>query len=298
MTPLPQHARLMRLATRRRSPALLLALPEPWPAVAGFGQPASLATDSLLDGAASLLNLIAALRPGARPTGITANNATGQALAGLAQAPVRRRQRGVLVAVQTIDRLQRPQPPADPGHRGDAVVAIDDGRPAVPAPWCVSPVPLVRCRLLHYRLTCCSTAVSRSPWCWLVSAGSVRTRCSGLGIAAACRPVERGGHRAQRPSLHVRRWTGAGARSWVNACTCWRVACLRVLGYRATCWCTRISGAPTGLVQLHVELPGDPETCSRATAAVQARWKTYHPQRVPARQVLAYPRHPDRQPTA
>ena len=112
MTPLPQHARLMRLATRAAlATALLLALAK---AVAGWlsGSVSLLAglTDSLLDGAASLLNLIAvhyALRPADEDHRY--GHGKAEALAGLAQALFVGAS-AVLVAVQAIERLQHPQP--------------------------------------------------------------------------------------------------------------------------------------------------------------------------------------------
>ncbi len=112
MTPLPQHARLMRLATQAAlATALLLALAK---AVAWWlsGSVSLLAglTDSLLDGAASLLNLIAvhyALRPADEDHRY--GHGKAEALAGLAQALFVGAS-AVLVAVQAIDRLQHPQP--------------------------------------------------------------------------------------------------------------------------------------------------------------------------------------------
>lgn len=112
MTPLPQHARLMRLATRAAlAAALLLALAK---AVAWWlsGSVSLLAglTDSLLDGAASLLNLIAvhyALRPADEDHRY--GHGKAEALAGLAQALFVGAS-AVLVAVQAIERLQHPQP--------------------------------------------------------------------------------------------------------------------------------------------------------------------------------------------
>lgn len=112
MTPLPHHARLMRLATRAAlATALLLALAK---AVAWWlsGSVSLLAglTDSLLDGAASLLNLIAvhyALRPADEDHRY--GHGKAEALAGLAQALFVGAS-AVLVAVQAIERLQHPQP--------------------------------------------------------------------------------------------------------------------------------------------------------------------------------------------
>lgn len=112
MTLMPQHARLMRLATRAAlATALLLALAK---AVAWWlsGSVSLLAglTDSLLDGAASLLNLIAvhyALRPADEDHRY--GHGKAEALAGLAQALFVGAS-AVLVAVQAIDRLQHPQP--------------------------------------------------------------------------------------------------------------------------------------------------------------------------------------------
>ncbi|MDX5373594.1 MAG: cation diffusion facilitator family transporter [Pseudomonadaceae bacterium] len=109
---LPQHARLMRLATRAAlATALLLALAK---AVAWWlsGSVSLLAglTDSLLDGAASLLNLIAvhyALRPADEDHRY--GHGKAEALAGLAQALFVGAS-AVLVALQAVERLQHPQP--------------------------------------------------------------------------------------------------------------------------------------------------------------------------------------------
>ncbi|GAD63805.1 cation diffusion facilitator family transporter [Aquipseudomonas alcaligenes] len=109
---MPQHARLMRLASRAAlATALLLALAK---AVAWWlsGSVSLLAglTDSLLDGAASLLNLIAvhyALRPADEDHRY--GHGKAEALAGLAQALFVGAS-AVLVAVQAIDHLQHPQP--------------------------------------------------------------------------------------------------------------------------------------------------------------------------------------------
>lgn len=109
---MPQHARLMRLATRAAlATALLLALAKAmaWWLSGSVSLLAGL-TDSLLDGAASLLNLIAvhyALRPADEDHRY--GHGKAEALAGLAQALFVGAS-AVLVAVQAIDRLQHPQP--------------------------------------------------------------------------------------------------------------------------------------------------------------------------------------------
>lgn len=107
-----QHARLMRQATSAAlATALLLALAK---AVAWWlsGSVSLLAglTDSLLDGAASLLNLIAvhyALRPADEDHRY--GHGKAEALAGLAQALFIGAS-SVLVTLQAIERLQHPQP--------------------------------------------------------------------------------------------------------------------------------------------------------------------------------------------
>ncbi|MDH1054750.1 cation diffusion facilitator family transporter [Aquipseudomonas alcaligenes] len=109
---MPQHARLMRLATRAAlATALLLALAKAlaWWLSGSVSLLAGL-TDSLLDGAASLLNLIAvhyALRPADEDHRY--GHGKAEALAGLAQALFVGAS-AVLVAVQAIERLQHPQP--------------------------------------------------------------------------------------------------------------------------------------------------------------------------------------------
>ncbi|WP_313520467.1 cation diffusion facilitator family transporter [Pseudomonas sp.] len=108
----PQHARLMRLATRAAlAVALSLALAK---AVAWWfsGSVSLLAglTDSLLDGAASLLNLIAvayALRPA--DDNHRYGHGKAEALAGLGQG-VFIGASAVLVGYQGVQRLADPQP--------------------------------------------------------------------------------------------------------------------------------------------------------------------------------------------
>lgn len=107
-----QHARLLRQATAAAlATALLLAAAK---AVAWWlsGSVSLLAglTDSLLDGAASLLNLIAvhyALRPADEDHRY--GHGKAEALAGLAQALFVGAS-AVLVALQAFERLQHPQP--------------------------------------------------------------------------------------------------------------------------------------------------------------------------------------------
>ena len=108
----PQHARLLRLASGAAlATALLLTLAK---AVAWWlsGSVSLLAglTDSLLDSAASLLNLIAvhyALRPA--DDDHRYGHGKAEALAGLGQALFIGAS-AVLVALQAIERLQHPQP--------------------------------------------------------------------------------------------------------------------------------------------------------------------------------------------
>lgn len=112
MTVAPHHARLLRQATAAAlATALLLAAAK---AVAWWlsGSVSLLAglTDSLLDGAASLLNLIAvhyALRPADEDHRY--GHGKAEALAGLAQALFVGAS-AVLVGVQAVERLQHPQP--------------------------------------------------------------------------------------------------------------------------------------------------------------------------------------------
>ena len=109
---LPQHARLMRLATvAALAVALSLALAK---AIAWWlsGSVSLLAglTDSLLDGAASLLNLLAvhyALRPADEDHRY--GHGKAEALAGLGQALFIAAS-SVLVGVQGVKRLLEPQP--------------------------------------------------------------------------------------------------------------------------------------------------------------------------------------------
>lgn len=113
----PEHARLLRLATAAAlATALILAAAK---AVAWWlsGSVSLLAglTDSLLDSAASLLNLIAvhyALRPADEDHRY--GHGKAEALAGLAQALFIGAS-AVLIAVQAVERLQHPQPLGAPG---------------------------------------------------------------------------------------------------------------------------------------------------------------------------------------
>ncbi len=108
----PQHARLMRLATRAAltvALTLVLAKAIAWWLSGSVSLLAGL-TDSLLDSAASLINLIAvhfALRPADEDHRY--GHGKAEALAGLAQALFVGAS-AVLVAVQAIERLQHPQP--------------------------------------------------------------------------------------------------------------------------------------------------------------------------------------------
>lgn len=112
MSILPQHARLMRLATvAALAVALSLALAK---AIAWWlsGSVSMLAglTDSLLDGAASLLNLIAvhyALRPADEDHRY--GHGKAEALAGLGQALFIGAS-ALLVASHAVDRLLHPEP--------------------------------------------------------------------------------------------------------------------------------------------------------------------------------------------
>jgi cation diffusion facilitator family transporter len=112
MSVAPQHARLLRQATAAAlATALLLAAAK---AVAWWlsGSVSLLAglTDSLLDGAASLLNLIAvhyALRPADEDHRY--GHGKAEALAGLAQALFVGAS-AVLVALQAVERLRHPEP--------------------------------------------------------------------------------------------------------------------------------------------------------------------------------------------
>lgn len=112
MSILPRHARLMRIASAGAlAVALTLALAK---AIAWWlsGSVSLLAglTDSLLDGAASLLNLIAvnyALRPA--DDDHRYGHGKAEALAGLGQAMFIAAS-AVLVGVQGVDRLNNPQP--------------------------------------------------------------------------------------------------------------------------------------------------------------------------------------------
>mgnify|MGYP006196727619 CR=1 FL=1 len=112
MTILPQHARLMRLATfAALATALTLALAK---AIAWWlsGSVSLLAglTDSLLDGAASLLNLLAvhyALRPADEDHRY--GHGKAEALAGLGQALFIGAS-ALLVGSHAIDRLLNPEP--------------------------------------------------------------------------------------------------------------------------------------------------------------------------------------------
>ncbi|MBB2493621.1 cation diffusion facilitator family transporter [Aquipseudomonas ullengensis] len=125
MSVAPQHARLLRLATRAAlATALLLAVAK---AVAWWlsGSVSLLAglTDSLLDSAASVLNLIAvhyALRPADEDHRY--GHGKAEALAGLAQALFIGAS-AVLIAVQAVEHLRHPHPLGAPAF-GVAVMIL------------------------------------------------------------------------------------------------------------------------------------------------------------------------------
>ncbi|WP_192980577.1 cation diffusion facilitator family transporter [Pseudomonas sp. EggHat1] len=108
----PQHARLMRLATRAAltvALTLVLAKAIAWWLSGSVSLLAGL-TDSLLDSAASLINLIAvhfALRPADEDHRY--GHGKAEALAGLAQALFIGIS-AILIGLQGIERLQAPQP--------------------------------------------------------------------------------------------------------------------------------------------------------------------------------------------
>src|ERR1700712_2226551 len=117
MTPTDRHVRLLRLATRASltvAGTLIIAK-----AGAGWlsGSVSLLAglTDSLLDGAASFLNLLAvhyALRPADEDHRY--GHGKAEALSGMAQA-LFIAVSAFLIGFQAVDRIQHPQPLGDPG---------------------------------------------------------------------------------------------------------------------------------------------------------------------------------------
>ena len=112
MTSSPEHARLLRLATRASlavASILIVSKAIAWWLSGSVSLLAGL-TDSMLDGAASFLNLLAvhyALRPA--DDGHRYGHGKAESLAGMAQALFIAAS-AVLVAVQAIDRLKNPEP--------------------------------------------------------------------------------------------------------------------------------------------------------------------------------------------
>lgn len=121
----PQHARLMRLATRAAlaiALTLVLAKAIAWWLSGSVSLLAGL-TDSLLDSAASLINLIAvhfALRPADEDHRY--GHGKAEALAGLGQA-LFIGVSAILIGLQGIERLQSPQP-LEAGGIGIAVMLL------------------------------------------------------------------------------------------------------------------------------------------------------------------------------
>lgn len=112
MTSSPEHARLLRLATRASlavASILIVSKAIAWWLSGSVSLLAGL-TDSMLDGAASFLNLLAvhyALRPA--DDDHRYGHGKAESLAGMAQALFIAAS-AVLVAVQAIDRLKNPEP--------------------------------------------------------------------------------------------------------------------------------------------------------------------------------------------
>ncbi len=121
----PQHARLMRLATRAAlaiALTLVLAKAIAWWLSGSVSLLAGL-TDSLLDSAASLINLVAvhfALRPADEDHRY--GHGKAEALAGLGQA-LFIGVSAILIGLQGIERLQSPQP-LEAGGIGIAVMLL------------------------------------------------------------------------------------------------------------------------------------------------------------------------------
>ncbi|EPM64660.1 cation efflux family protein [Pseudomonas syringae pv. actinidiae ICMP 19071] len=112
MSTTAEHSRLLRLATRASlavAVTLILAKGVAWWLSGSVSLLAGL-TDSLLDGAASLLNLLAvhyALRPA--DDDHRYGHGKAEALSGMAQA-LFITVSGVLIAVQAVERIQNPEP--------------------------------------------------------------------------------------------------------------------------------------------------------------------------------------------
>ncbi|NVL57645.1 cation diffusion facilitator family transporter, partial [Pseudomonas syringae pv. actinidiae] len=112
MSTTAEHSRLLRLATRASlavAVTLILAKGVAWWLSGSVSLLAGL-TDSLLDGAASFLNLLAvhyALRPA--DDDHRYGHGKAEALSGMAQA-LFITVSGVLIAVQAVERIQNPEP--------------------------------------------------------------------------------------------------------------------------------------------------------------------------------------------
>ena len=117
MSTSPEHARLLRLATRASlavASILIVAKAVAWWLSGSVSLLAGL-TDSLLDGAASFLNLLAvhyALRPA--DDDHRYGHGKAEALSGMAQA-LFIAVSAFLIGFQALDRIQHPQPLGDPG---------------------------------------------------------------------------------------------------------------------------------------------------------------------------------------
>lgn len=128
MSTSPEHARLLRLATRASlavASTLIVAKAIAWWLSGSVSLLAGL-TDSVLDGAASFLNLLAvhyALRPADEDHRY--GHGKAEALSGMAQA-LFIAVSAFLIAFQAIDRIQHPQPLGAPGL-GIAVMVLSIG---------------------------------------------------------------------------------------------------------------------------------------------------------------------------
>lgn len=184
MSPDSPHARLLRLATLASlgvAVTLVIGKAIAWWLSGSVSLLAGL-TDSLLDSAASLLNLLAvhySLRPA--DDDHRYGHGKAEALAGLAQAMFIGAS-AVLVAIQAVEQLRDPQP-LGAATWGIAVMLLSLLLTALLLAFQTHVIrrtgsTAIRADSLHYRSDCCSTPASSWHCSWPATAGHRATACS------------------------------------------------------------------------------------------------------------------------
>ncbi len=163
MSSSPEHARLLRLATRASlavASTLIIAKAVAWWLSGSVSLLAGL-TDSLLDGAASFLNLLAvhyALRPADEDHRY--GHGKAEALSGMAQS-LFIAVSAFLIGYQAIERIQHPQPLGAPGL-GLLVMLLSIGLT-------VALLTLQHKVVKETGSTCCSMSASWWRWGWRIT---------------------------------------------------------------------------------------------------------------------------------